>query len=125
MDLVLKLRELRRMRGLSQEEVSKRSGVHVKTISSFESGSRIESIKVSQLARLLTVYGITLAEFFGDGVERRAFGEFEHLTESEARLIRELRDLPDTSRTRLEEKFLAMLSGVEVITRPRPLRAVR
>ena len=36
MDLVLKLREIRRLRGLSQKDVAKLSGVGEKTISSFE-----------------------------------------------------------------------------------------
>ena len=41
MDLVLKLREIRRMRGLSQKDVARLSGVGAKTISSFETGERI------------------------------------------------------------------------------------
>ena len=40
MDLVLKLRELRRMRGLTQKDVARISGVGHKTISSFETGER-------------------------------------------------------------------------------------
>ena len=41
MDLVLKLRELRDLRGLSQKDVARLSGVGEKTISSFETGERI------------------------------------------------------------------------------------
>jgi hypothetical protein len=47
------------------------SGVGEKTISSFESGARIGSLKLSQLAKLLVVYRLSPAEFFsGMGVIR-------------------------------------------------------
>ena len=46
MDLVLKLREIRRLRGLSQKDVARLSGVGEKTISSFETGQRIGSLKL-------------------------------------------------------------------------------
>ena len=63
-DLVLNLREARRRCGLTQDEVARLSGVHSKTISSFETGERVGSIKLYQLMKLLRVYGMTLAEFF-------------------------------------------------------------
>jgi len=69
MDLVLKLREIRRMRGLSQKDVAHLSGVGEKTISSFETGQRIGSLKLAQLKRLLKVYGLSETEFFGASVE--------------------------------------------------------
>jgi transcriptional regulator with XRE-family HTH domain len=70
MDLVLKLREVRRIRGLSQKDVARLSGVHEKTISSFETGQRIDSLKISQLRRILRVYGLSEAQFFGAEVQR-------------------------------------------------------
>jgi len=69
MDLVLRLRELRRMSGLSQTEVARRAGVGVKTISSFETGARIESMKISQLQRILRAYGATEMQFFREDFE--------------------------------------------------------
>lgn len=66
MDFVIRLRELRARAGLTQEQAAERSGIGAKTISSFESGSRIDAIKLSQLERLLDVYGVTLAYFFSD-----------------------------------------------------------
>lgn len=124
MDLVLKLRELRRMRGMKQEEAALSSGVGLKTLSSFESGKRIQSMKVSQLLALLLAYEATPAEFFGDGVERRVFREFERLTPEETTLILSLRALPGTVRAELLLKVLAMIEGAAVTDRPR-LRAVR
>lgn len=70
MDLVLKLRELRRLRGLSQRAAAERSGIGVKTISSFETGERIASMTLAQLQKLLRAYGVTLAQFFSPAMER-------------------------------------------------------
>ena len=70
MDTVLKLRELRARAGLTQEEVAARSGVGAKTLSSFESGARITSMKLAQLHAILGVYGITEADFFGAKLDR-------------------------------------------------------
>lgn len=64
MDIVIRLRDLRFDSKLTQKQVAELSGVGVKTISSFESGLRIESMKVVQLERIVAVYGISLAEFF-------------------------------------------------------------
>ncbi len=69
MDLVLRLRELRRLSCLCQEEVARRSGLGVKTLSSFESGARIESMKVAQLRKILHVYHVTEAQFFTSDLE--------------------------------------------------------
>jgi transcriptional regulator with XRE-family HTH domain len=70
MDLVLKLRELRRLRGLTQREVARRSGIGEKTISSFETGDRMAAMTLVQLQKLLAVYGVTECDFFGSAVER-------------------------------------------------------
>lgn len=69
MDLVLKLRELRYLAGLTQREAARLSGVGEKTISSFESGARVDSLKISQLRRLLAAYGVSEEQFFGGAVE--------------------------------------------------------
>jgi len=95
MDLVLKLREIRRMRGLSQKDVARMSGVGEKTISSFETGQRIGSLKISQLRRLLGVYGLTEAEFFGGTVEKQiAPWELNEEEFATTRLIEDLHHLP-------------------------------
>lgn len=65
-----KLKQLRESsndgEGLTQPQAAQRSGVHVKTLSSFETGKRIESMKVVQLQKLCEAYGITLAQFFAE-----------------------------------------------------------
>ncbi|HWW61973.1 MAG TPA: helix-turn-helix transcriptional regulator, partial [Thermoanaerobaculia bacterium] len=98
MDVVLKLRELRRLSRLSQKEVSALSGIGEKTLSSFETGQRADSMKLAQLVTILGVYGVTVAEFFGGKVEERLFGEFESLSERELQIVRDLRSLDARSR---------------------------
>jgi transcriptional regulator with XRE-family HTH domain len=110
MDLVLKLREARRLRGLSQKDVARISGVGEKTISSFETGQRIGSLKLAQLKRLLKVYGMSESEFFGGSIERQIapweLGEEEFAT---TRLLDDLRTLPKPLQKAMIAKFQLML----------------
>ena len=110
MDLVLKLREIRRMRGLSQKDVAKMSGVGEKTISSFETGQRIGALKLAQLKRMLSVYGLTEAEFFGGSVEKQIapweLGEEEFAA---SRLLDDLHTLPKQLQKAMLAKFQLML----------------
>lgn len=124
MDIVLKLREVRRLRGLSQKEAAESSGVGWKTLSSFETGKRIDSMKLSQLLQLLSVYDMTPAEFFGDAVERALFSEFEKIDPLELRLLAAWRALPEHARNPLLDRFLLMMDGVAATSSPH-LRAVR
>ena len=110
MDLVLKLREIRRLRGLSQKDVAKLSGVGEKTISSFETGQRIGSLKLAQLRKLLSVYGLTEAEFFGCSVERQiAPWELDDEESAAQRLVDDLRGLPKPVQKKMIDKFQLML----------------
>ena len=110
MDLVLKLREIRRLRGLSQKDVAKLSGVGEKTISSFETGQRIGSLKLAQLKRMLSVYGMTEAEFFGCSVEAQiAPWELDDEESAAMRLMDDLRGLPKPVQKSMLGKFQLML----------------
>ncbi|MEO8036842.1 MAG: helix-turn-helix domain-containing protein [Acidobacteriota bacterium] len=124
MDLVLKLREIRRMRGLSQKDVARLSGVGEKTISSFETGQRIGSLKLSQLERMLAVYGLSQSDFFGSSIEKQiAPWELDDEQLATARLLDELRALPSAVQTTMIEKFQLMLataSDVNHVTSKRP-----
>lgn len=110
MDLVLKLREIRRLRGLSQKDVARISGVGEKTISSFETGQRIGSLKLAQLKRLLGVYGLTEAEFFGLSVERQiAPWELDDEECGAQRVVEDLRLLPKPVQKAMVAKMQLML----------------
>ena len=110
MDLVLKLREIRRMRGLSQKDVARLSGVGEKTISSFETGQRIGSLKLAQLKRLLAVYGLTEAQFFGGTVEKQiAPWELDEEEFATSRILDDLKVMPVPVKKTLLTKFQLMI----------------
>lgn len=115
MDLVLKLRELRRLRGLSQKDVARLSGVGEKTISSFETGQRIGSLKLAQLRNMLGVYGLTEQEFFSGSVEKE-IAPWELNAEEFAitRLMDDIRALPQPVQQGIVAKFQLMVEGAAV-----------
>jgi transcriptional regulator with XRE-family HTH domain len=116
MDLVLKLREIRRLRGLSQKDVARLSGVGEKTISSFETGQRIGSLKLEQLKRMLAVYGLSEAEFFGGSIEREiAPWELDEEECAAQRLVDTLRVLPKTVQKTMIAKFELMLDTASAV----------
>jgi transcriptional regulator with XRE-family HTH domain len=122
MDLVLKLREIRRLRGLSQKDVARLSGVGEKTISSFETGERIGSLKLEQLKKLLAVYGMKESDFFGATLERElAPWELEEDEFALSRVVDEVRTLPKQAKKTLLAKFQLMLEAVaDLHDVPRP-----
>lgn len=109
MDIVLKLRELRRLQGLSQKDVAIRCGVGEKTISSFETGERIGSLKISQLRKLLAVYGVSEADFFSNKVEKRVAPWEAESTDDASKLLDEIRSLPRSVQRKLLGKFQLMV----------------
>ena len=111
MDLVLKLRELRDLRGLSQKDVARLSGVGEKTLSSFETGQRIGSLKLSQLAKLLAIYGVTEEQFFSRAIEELFDPDAISRRTREEQLVAGLADLPPDARTALLDRFELMLDS--------------
>ena len=113
MDLVLKLRELRRLRGLSQKDVARLSGIGPKTISSFETGERIASLRLEQLERLLAVYCLTKADFFGGRIEKEiAPWELDEHELATNRLLDDLHALSKPVQRNLLAKFQLMVDTV-------------
>lgn len=125
MDLVLKLREARRMRGLTQKDVARLSGVGMKTISSFETGERIGSLKLAQLKKMLEVYGLTEAEFFGSSIEREiAPWELDEDQVATTRLVDDLRSLPKRVRHDLLAKFQLLVETISDVVGDREQQRV-
>lgn len=123
MDLVLKLREIRRLRGLSQKDVARISGVGEKTISSFETGQRIGSLKLAQLKKLLGVYRLTEAQFFGGSVERQiAPWELDEEESAGQRLVEDLRGLPKPVQKAMLTKFQLMMETASEVNHIRDKR---
>jgi transcriptional regulator with XRE-family HTH domain len=118
MDLVLKLRELRDLRGLSQKDVARLAGVGEKTISSFETGQRIGSMKLSQLAKLLAIYRVTEEQFFSRAIEELFDPDAISHRSREEQLIARLGDLPADARNVLLERFELMLDSALTVRGP-------
>ena len=106
-DIVIRLRELRRVTGLSQKDVAELAGLGEKTISSFETGTRVDTMKVGQLSRLLMVYGVSESEFFSDDFDELLLDEDAFRDSSSA--IRGLMELPSTIREGLLERIGLMV----------------
>ena len=118
MDLVLKLRELRNLRGLSQKDVARRSGVGEKTISSFETGQRTGTMKLSQLGRLLAIYGVTEEQFFSRAIEELFDPDAISRRSREEQLIAGLQDLAEDARNALLARFELMLDSALTVRGP-------
>lgn len=62
--MAIRLRAARISAGFTQSEAAIASGVGEKTLSSFESGARIRSMKLDQLFAMLQAYGLKPSDFF-------------------------------------------------------------
>lgn len=65
-NLPTRLRLMRLGLGWNQKDLAHHSGVGVKSISSFENGSRIYSLKLDQLLKLATACGYDLCQLLSD-----------------------------------------------------------
>jgi transcriptional regulator with XRE-family HTH domain len=84
-----------------------------KTISSFETGERIGSMKLEQLKSLLEVYGMSETEFFGGYIEKQiAPWELDAEQMALSRLLDDLRALPKQAQRNLLAKFQLMADAV-------------
>jgi transcriptional regulator with XRE-family HTH domain len=128
-DIVLRLRELRRSLGLQQKDVALLTGIGEKSISSFETGARLDTMKIGQLRRLLQVYGVTETEFFSDDLEAvLGFDDTQSAADGPFTIWRQMRDLPDPVRNGLVEKFRLMVETaceVHTMTQPFPYETPR
>lgn len=115
MDIVLKLRELRARAGLTQEVVARRSGVGVKTLSSFESGARTPTMKLAQLEVILRVYNVTLVQFFSRALERE-LAPWESAGNPVEDLVLRIEALPPKVRASILHRISGMLDGIDAMT---------
>lgn len=112
LDIVLKLREARRIAGLTQEQVARRAFVSHQLVSSFETGRRIHSMKLAHLEQIANVCGFTLIEFLQLPVSA--------LETAPRRFIEPMRRKLDPGRPRQEEcKRNHQLLGENLIVRRR------
>lgn len=63
-ELAKQLAVARKLRGLTQQDVADMTGIGTRTISSFESGARTDTIRVRELELIVHACGMTLADLF-------------------------------------------------------------
>lgn len=114
MDLVLKLRELRHLRGLSQKDVARRSGIGEKTLSSFETGERIDTMKLSQLQALLAVYNVDEEDFFSDKLDQLFDPTYVRESTRIDAIMDRMGALPERIRIGILERVELMLDTAEL-----------
>ena len=90
-----RLREIRRTRGLSQQEVAERVGIPQSNLSRIENGK--QRLNLSVLVNILGLYRMTLDDFFS-GAEAR-----QPVNDREERLLRTFRGLDETGRREVED----------------------
>src|SRR5262245_56897240 len=102
------------MKGLTQLQAAQKSGIGVKTISSFETGQRIDGLKLSQLKRLLAVYGVCEEDFFGGATECMINGSIPFTTESDVmRAVHAIVKFPPDFQRALAQRINDMCAAVE------------
>lgn len=122
MDLVLKLRELRRFRGLSQKDVERLSGVGEKTLSSFETGERIDTMKIGQLRALLAAYRISEEDFFSDKLDEMFDPTYVRVGDRLDAITARLAELPEPTRDGALDAIARMLDALVLAATPPPRR---
>jgi transcriptional regulator with XRE-family HTH domain len=123
MDLVLKLRELRHLRGLSQKDAARRSGVGQKALSSFETGERIDTMKLSQLQALLAVYDVTEEDFFSDTLDALFDPTYVRERTRIDTIVERVGDLAEQVRAGILERMELMLDTAELALSARSAHA--
>jgi transcriptional regulator with XRE-family HTH domain len=116
MDIVLKLRELRHHRGLSQKDVERLSGVGEKTLSSFETGERIDTMKIAQLRALLALYGVTEEEFFSDKLDEMFDPTYVRISTRLGEITARIAELPEHIRDGALDAISQMLDAMTLAT---------
>lgn len=116
MDIVLKLRELRHHRRLSQKDVERLAGVGEKTLSSFETGERIDTMKIAQLRALLTLYGVTEEEFFSDKLDEMFDPTYVRVSTRFDEIVASITELPEHVRNELIEAIARMVDAATLAT---------
>jgi len=116
MDIVLKLRELRHHRRLSQRDVERLAGVGEKTLSSFETGERIDTMKIAQLRALLTLYGVTEEEFFSDKLDEMFDPTYVRVSTRVDEITARIAELPEHIRDGALDAITQMLDAMTLAT---------
>lgn len=66
------LRKIRKSMGMTQDKVEKLTGIDASTLSMYENGKKIPTVKNAKI--LAEIYGVRWTSFFEEGVENDGTG---------------------------------------------------
>ena len=119
-DIGLKLKELRILKGLTQEELADRAELSKGFISQLE--RNLTSPSIATLTDILQCLGSTLSEFFYEPPEEQiVFGKSDYFEKYDPELKNNIKwIIPNAQKNRMEPILLTLEAGGEPIrTRPR------
>ena len=113
MDIGLKLKELRVLKGLTQEELADRSELSKGFISQVE--RNLTSPSIATLTDILQCLGTTLGEFFyGTGSEQVVFKKSDYFEKKDPELKNEIKwIIPNAQKNMMEPILLTLEAGGE------------
>lgn len=113
MDIGLKLKELRILKGLTQEELADRAELSKGFISQLE--RNLTSPSIATLMDILQCLGTTTAEFFTEEQEEQVvFGKNDYFEKYDADLKNEIKwIIPNAQKNRMEPILLTLEAGGE------------
>lgn len=111
MDIGLKLKELRILKGLTQEELADRSELSKGFISQLE--RNLTSPSIATLTDILQCLGTTLGEFFNESPEEQiVFGKSDYFEKQDSELKNEIKwIIPNAQKNRMEPILLTLEPG--------------
>jgi transcriptional regulator with XRE-family HTH domain len=95
-----RLRELRKGRGLTQAELARQIGIQQSDLSRMEKGEY--RVSLDNLFRILGVFDLDLADFFGDTQDQTA-QDRQPLSRQDMKILHLLRELSSEGRAEVQE----------------------
>ena len=112
MDIGSKLKEIRTLKGLTQEELADRAELSKGFISQLE--RNLTSPSIATLTDILQCLGTTLGEFFNETPEEQVvFGKTDYFEKYDAELKNEIRwIIPNAQKNMMEPILITLEAGV-------------
>lgn len=113
MDIGLKLKELRILKGLTQEELADRAELSKGFISQLE--RNLTSPSIATLMDILQCLGTTISEFFNETLEEQiVFGKADYFEKQDSELKNEIKwIIPNAQKNMMEPILLTLDAGGE------------
>ncbi|MCI9167975.1 MAG: helix-turn-helix transcriptional regulator [Dorea sp.] len=108
MNFADKLKKLRKMNSMTQEEVAQRLGLSRSTIAGYESGIKGRQPSREGLAAFAKLYGVTLDYLVNDEIINIDISPCSSLSKDEERLLNDYRNLSLAARELVREQICTL-----------------